>query len=172
MNSLGLEHLYESIPNCVIILSCVVLSLSIFGWHKIVKRKYSVKQIILLFLLLEYMFLVLCSTVFYRTSSFFVHYNLMPFWSYVKTFNGRSELVSEIICNIILGIPIGFFLKLIFINCRIWLSIIIGGLLSVIIEALQLFLKRGYCELDDVLNNILGCIIGYTFGLILKNSKV
>jgi len=42
--------------------------------------------------------------------------------------------------------------------CRI---VFMGFLFSLIIEFSQLFLRRGLCELDDLFNNTLGCIIGF-----------
>ena len=38
---------------------------------------------------------------------------------------------------------------------------LIGGGFSVLIEVLQFVFKRGYAEVDDVLNNVVGCVIGY-----------
>ena len=37
----------------------------------------------------------------------------------------------------------------------------LGGGLSVFIELLQLIFKKGFCETDDVIHNVLGCLIGY-----------
>ena len=36
-----------------------------------------------------------------------------------------------------------------------------GGCLSVVIEFMQLYFKRGSCEVDDIIHNTLGCVIGY-----------
>lgn len=48
-----------------------------------------------------------------------------------------------------------------------WTVVLFAGiLLSVGIEALQLYLKRGLCETDDIIHNTLGCLIGY--GVILS----
>ena len=43
-----------------------------------------------------------------------------------------------------------------------WLMVaIIGCGISVTIESLQFFLMRGFSEVDDVMHNTLGCILGY-----------
>ena len=43
-----------------------------------------------------------------------------------------------------------------------WLMVaIIGCGISVTIETLQFFLMRGFSELDDVMHNTLGCLIGW-----------
>ena len=33
--------------------------------------------------------------------------------------------------------------------------------ISATIETLQFFLKRGFAEVDDVMHNMVGCVIGY-----------
>ena len=43
---------------------------------------------------------------------------------------------------------------------RLFIVALTGFLFSLMIELCQLFLRRGLCELDDLFNNTLGCIIG------------
>jgi glycopeptide antibiotics resistance protein len=43
-----------------------------------------------------------------------------------------------------------------------------GAGISLSIEVLQLFLRRGYSELDDVMHNTLGCLIGYGLYFIIR----
>ena len=42
-----------------------------------------------------------------------------------------------------------------------WHILLIGLCFSLLIELLQLFLKRGLTEFDDVVHNVVGCMIGY-----------
>ena len=44
----------------------------------------------------------------------------------------------------------------------------IGGGTSVSIETMQFFLKRGFSEVDDVMHNKMGCLIGYGIYKLLK----
>lgn len=60
---------------------------------------------------------------------------------------------NNIIQNILLFIPLGFFIG----GKR---GIIAGLLLSIGIELTQYIAVLGYCELDDVLNNTIGAAIG------------
>ena len=60
---------------------------------------------------------------------------------------------NNIIQNILLFIPLGFLLG----GKR---GVITGLLLSIGIELTQYILRLGYCELDDVLNNTIGTVIG------------
>ena len=51
-----------------------------------------------------------------------------------------------------------------------WLMVaIIGCGLSVAIEALQFLFKRGFSEVDDVMHNTFGCILGY---ILVKGSRL
>ena len=40
-------------------------------------------------------------------------------------------------------------------------ALLLGACISISIETLQFFLHRGFAELDDVLHNTLGCLIGW-----------
>lgn len=41
-----------------------------------------------------------------------------------------------------------------------WHVVIIGSLVSIIVEFLQFYYKRGLCEFEDCLHNAIGCLIG------------
>jgi glycopeptide antibiotics resistance protein len=76
-------------------------------------------------------------------------------------FHGKAILAHEIIMNIAVFMPIGF-LAAIAMRKATWKKVALVGLaISLTIELLQLVLERGYCETDDVINNMLGCLIGY-----------
>ncbi len=90
-----------------------------------------------------------------------------PFWSYEAIQGGRCELLAENIMNALVFIPIGFMIGLGFSRWSWWKAIGFGCLISISIESLQFVLKRGFCELDDVMHNTLGCAIGW---LLVKGS--
>ena len=51
-----------------------------------------------------------------------------------------------------------------------WLMVVIIGCgISVTIESLQFLFMRGFSELDDVMHNTLGCILGY---ILVKGSRL
>jgi len=56
---------------------------------------------------------------------------------------------------------VGLLLGCAFDGIKWWKVLLIGLFLSVGIEALQFFLKKGFPEVDDVIHNTLGCMIGY-----------
>lgn len=74
--------------------------------------------------------------------------------------------------NILLFIPYGFF------GCwasrrlrRFLPSLALGGGTSLGIELLQLITGRGFFQIDDIITNILGTIIGFLFFKILPGPK-
>ena len=111
-----------------------------------------------LLLCVEYTFLIYCSTVIFREEKLSRTYNYIPFWSYE-----RPDLLVENVMNVVVFIPVGFLLGCTFKNINWRRIVLIGGCLSLSIELFQLIIKRGLSELDDVMHNSIGCLIGYAF---------
>lgn len=116
-------------------------------------------------LFFEYVFFVLGMTVFFRHASTKAMV-YPPFWSYASVWqDGGMTVLHEIILNIVLFVPLGFLWGIQSLKWPKkwqWLStIILGVCLSAVIELLQYFLKKGCVELDDVIHNTLGCMLGF-----------
>ena len=75
--------------------------------------------------------------------------------------NGETHYINEIFWNIMLFIPIGILIMLL-LNCKHkWIYVLFSGLfLSALIELIQLLFHRGLFEIDDIVHNTLGTIIG------------
>lgn len=137
---------------------CIGTILSL--WHK--GWREGLRYIALL-LLAEWIFLVLCTCVFFRESGEECRVNLIPLISYFD-YGENSYFMEKAalnILNVALFIPIGLLSGCGFRNITWQRVLTIGALLSVFIEMLQLALKCGLCEIDDVLHNAAGCMIGY-----------
>ena len=119
-------------------------------------------------LLVEYIFLLFCSTVIFRVACETRKYDFQPFWSYQAIQEGRAELLAENIMNIVVFIPVGLLLSIAFKQVTWWKALLIGCGISITIESLQFFFMRGFSEVDDVMHNTLGCILGY---LILRGFR-
>ena len=100
-------------------------------------------------------------TVFCRETRNYIKYDFHPFWSYKAILEGRVELLAENVLNVMAFIPVGMLLRLGFSRLKWWETISLGCLISISIESLQFVFKRGFCEVDDVMNNTIGCAIGY-----------
>ena len=57
--------------------------------------------------------------------------------------------------------PVGILLGAAFRSMTWWKVLLMGGGVSVLIETMQFFLKRGFSEVDDVMHNTVGCLFGY-----------
>ena len=110
-------------------------------------------------LLIEYIFLLFCSTVIFRTTGEVRQYDFHPFWSY-----DRPELLVENIMNVVVFIPVGLLLGIAFKQMTWWKSLLIGCSISITIEALQFCFLKGFSEVDDVMHNTVGCLIGWLMG--------
>ena len=120
-------------------------------------------------LLIEYVFLIFCSTVIFRTAGATRRYDFQPFWSYKAIQDGREDLLAENIMNVVVFIPVGLLLGIAF-KQMTWLKVLLIGCgISVTIESLQFFFMRGFSELDDVIHNTVGCLIGW---LMVKGSRL
>lgn len=147
------SQLFSSVP---IYISEGLLSVLCFGVVALIlwKGKRAFNYIAHL-ILTEYLILLYCATIFFRTPKDYPEYHYTLFWSY-----DHSNFEVQYVMNVLVFIPIGFL-----IGCfgkYTWRkAILLGFFFSVSIELLQLILKSGFSELDDVMHNTLGCIIGY-----------
>ena len=104
----------------------------------------------------------------YHEGYYTVNIELFSFYHKIMVENDHAILLS-VIQNIVVFIPIGFTLSVVFKNKHrfiIPLAISLG--LSLLIETSQLLLQSGYFELDDLFNNTLGGIIGIILFLIVS----
>ena len=159
----------ERIPVCVYIglftAFCMgtILSLWLRGWRE--SLRYSA-----VLLLAVWVFLVLCTCVFFRESGEECRINLIPLISYFD-YGENSYFMEKAalnILNVALFIPIGLLLGCGFRKITWQRVLCIGALLSIIVEILQLILRRGLCEMDDVIHNIVGGMVGYGVYWIFK----
>lgn len=121
------------------------------GWRKIA-----------LLLLIEYVFLIYCSTVIYRETSDNAKYKPANIEIYKEIIEkGSFHIHPEILMNVLVFVPLGLLVCSAFKSVRWWQTLMIGCGMSVSIELLQYILKRGTTEIGDVLHNTLGCLIGY-----------
>lgn len=111
-------------------------------------------------LLLGYVLLVLCFTVFFREGKDVVEISMKPLWNYESL---NYKLIAESILNVFLFMPIGFLAGAAVKNRRILNALGIGLLISLSIETMQYVFRRGVCNVDDLVHNVLGCFIGYSF---------
>ena len=100
-------------------------------------------------------------------------FELKPFSSYYVVFaEGNMEILLQILMNIAMYIPLGFLLPCcfrLFDKYRYVILVTFCG--SLVIELIQLVLRLGLFEVDDVINNTLGAVIGMVIYMIFKRGK-
>lgn len=168
---------FRGIPDSVFVVSFLILSILIVLVFLLRMNRKTTRISVFSMLLIEYVFLMFCSTVFCRDSHpETTRIELMPFWSYHDVLNSKNpSRYWEVILNVLLYVPIGFL-----VGCLIsskstsneYLKETAGGQclfvfvvsagLSVVTEVLQLVLHRGLCETDDVIHNTLGALLGFS----------
>lgn len=119
-------------------------------------------------MLVEYVFLLFCSTVLFREDYGKGQYNYLPFWSYVEIYYGDKLLLPQIIMNVMVFIPVGFLLSAFANSMRWWKVMLTGFMISSSIEVMQFLFRRGFSELDDIFHNTIGCLIGLILWAIVK----
>ena len=66
--------------------------------------------------------------------------------------------------NIAMLVPLGFFLRTLLPCCRRFLRCMgMVALIMTVVELVQLFTLRGFCEVDDLILNLTGAAIGWWF---------
>ena len=74
--------------------------------------------------------------------------------------------------NILMFIPMGFYLPSLFKKQKKFFVMLLTVIcISTSIECIQFFTKLGTTDIDDIILNVLGAIIGYIFYLIVKGKK-
>ena len=72
--------------------------------------------------------------------------------------------------NVVVFIPVGMILGSLLRVKGSWLvALLIGCSISITIEALQFWFMKGFSEVDDVMHNTFGCILGY---ILVKGSRL
>ena len=153
------EWLNPQIPVEYVLSSFLVLSVAIVVGMLVMKGSRA-KRFVFESLLVEYYFLVLCSTVICRASSGERHIEIMPFWNYPDIWNRvdyPADLI-EVLLNIALFVPIGLLLG--GIGFKTKKVLLLGICLSGIIEVSQFAFCKGLCETDDVMHNSVGSFLG------------
>ena len=106
----------------------------------------------------EYLVLLFCSTVVFRDVAPPISIKFMLFKGY---FSGNLSLLKDALLNIAIFVPIGFCTS-VFLRYSKWLkTLLLSASLSCTIELSQFILSKGCCDTNDVMNNIIGGMIGY-----------
>lgn len=106
--------------------------------------------------------------------------NLIPFQSIIQFMSGGTENLKtfafgNVAGNIIIFVPLGFYLPLFKKDKRIITNLPLIFTVSILVEATQWIFGIGAADVDDILLNTIGGMVGILgyrlFGLIFRNEK-
>lgn len=158
-----LPHYFPEIFVNRIIISVIVFALfcavSIFLYKK---HKFNKLQCGAAILLSLYIVVLLYFTVTGRYSHEEYEYKINFFTSYRWFFQYNGEQVlRQLLINLVMLMPVGFLLPIIINTKHKYLVTLALSLqLTVFIETMQLITKCGSFEIDDIINNFIGAVLG------------
>ena len=108
--------------------------------------------------------------------------NLIPFKTIADQVANRNGVVAEgdavgvsllnLLANLFLFSPLGFFVPWLFGKCnRLGRIVILGIIVSSAVEIIQLFIGRS-CDIDDVIFNTVGVVIGYVVYKVCRSIRL
>ena len=162
------------LPSYLVALAVLVISLAVV---KKIKDDTIPDNVWAFPFLAATMFMILSETLLCRPAGSEFQYIFKPFYSYMMVAKGDESRLGEIALNILMMIPFGLFLGIfISIDLEFWdihlfQSLAAGFIFSLLIELVQLISKRGTFEIDDIINNTIGTLIGYLLALVLMRLK-
>ncbi len=171
LNIIGLAKEYFLIGSIVSLILCSIFLLYWFILYKrILKgtKDLPKKKLVLILISICYMSLIV-GIVFIRQGSSYHSVNLHLFSSYREAWNLFSVYEwTNLVLNILIFVPLGFLLPLWSDKLRkLWKVMLISVSISVGIECIQYISDHGVFDIDDILNNSIGSLIGYGFVMII-----
>ena len=168
-------YAYGAVSKIPSIMYWILLAVLVVGYALISFSQQTQKvQKIARLMLVEWVVLIFCSAVIFREARAERAINLVPLSSYfcIAENSYLKEVAVINLLNICMFLPVGFFLKYGFWSVSYKQVLFAGFILSATIEFSQFILCKGLCEIDDIIHNVLGCMIGYTISLFyLKINK-
>ena len=128
--------------------------------------------------LLLLMYLVFISSGLGRVEHDEYRYNLTLFHEIGRYYNigiqtGNWTLFRfNVIGNIVVFVPLGIFLPKLFLRCRKLLAVLVISLeVSLAVELVQLLTKVGSFDVDDLLLNTVGGVLGYLIYMTVSGAR-
>ena len=139
-------------------------------------KKDKIIRAVIWLLFFAYAAVLLRLTVFRYGFGTYEHFsgklNLEIFTNYIPMLeNGQwFDFIYLFFGNIVWFIPWGLFFRA-FLRKPVWVSVLSGTLLSFLIETAQYYFAVGDAELDDVILNTLGAMIGCFLGSLYLKKR-
>ena len=139
------------------------------------KRPHPLAVILFVMYICLLFYLLFFSETYGRTMDSGYRYNLKPFkeikrfW-YNRDSLGLSTVITNLVGNIVAFAPFGFFLPMFSKAGRnLFGCVLLTSLFSLAVETVQLFSKVGAFDVDDILLNAIGGLVGWLCYFIFWN---
>lgn len=151
----------------IFIFSVVIVALRLMYIH-VHKEKFVLYKETFMFAFLLYALLL-----FYVVTFQDVNYgtnNFIPFKEILRYEVGSKVFIKNIVGNIILFIPFGFFVAHLMKSKKLYPTLVVSMITSVVIEYTQLKIGRTF-DIDDIILNIAGGFLGYLIYIIIDTLE-
>ncbi len=130
------------------------------------RRIRTIGKILFLLYIVFIIYFLIFSDWYGRTGTEEYRYNLVPFreilrfWAY-RDQVGFSVMFTNLFGNILIFVPFGFFLPMASRYRSFWTTLFCSFALSLGVEIFQFLTRVGSFDVDDLILNTLGGILGY-----------
>lgn len=153
-------------PSLVIFLTILIIIRIAYLRHG--KKKIVFHEELLLLLFVAYILLLF--EIVTSNENDFGGYNLIPFKEILRYDVKSDAFIRQVIGNIALFVPFGFFVSKFIKLKNIFSAFFITLLSSATIETVQYFIGRTF-DIDDIILNVLGGILGFLLFVALEAIK-
>lgn len=161
-------NLFPNMLPMVIIICVIVISLRICYLLKS-RHKVNYFEEILSLIFIIYI-LCLFQVVSYQDINYGSN-NFVPFAEITRYQFGSPKFLKNVLGNIILFIPYGFFTTHYLKNNKVSLTIFLTLIVSLTIETVQYYIGRVF-DIDDIILNVCGGILGFYIYRVLEKLKL
>ena len=150
----------------IFILSIIMIIGYFIVYKKLIggRKRIKLRQIIIATMFIGYIIMVIGVTFLNRRSGIYGSANFLFLSTYIEAWNSFNLRNWQfIILNILLFIPLGIFLPVIHKKFNnIIRTLFVSLIITLMIECLQYLTGFGIFDIDDIFNNILGTVVGYS----------
>lgn len=154
-----------------------VFIMVLISWYafKQIRKQYEAGRLargqgIAAWVLLTYILLLLFLAVLGRRSQDYDRHNFEAWYSYRDALiAGDMGMALQIAANILVFLPVGALMSMAAAKWKFLKGLLLGIGLSVCIETLQFVLRCGTVEVDDLISNTIGTVIGCGVIRIVRN---
>ena len=161
-----IEEMWPNLWPMMIFISVVVITLRCFylfrGSKKFVLHKELMALVFIIYILCLYYILT------YQGNSNGI--NLVPFKEIFRYSFGSYKFMKNVVGNVILFIPFGFFASYYINNKKTSVALFTSLIVSACAEGIQYYIGRTF-DVDDIILNVIGGFIGYLLFICLTAIK-